>query len=87
MAPFDRIIVTCAAPHIPNKLLSQVAIGGLIVIPIDSLDREENYGKQRQREQNMTVIERISKNEYKRSVHSKVSFVSMLPGVEQINKI
>jgi len=33
-APFDRIIVTAAAPHIPQPLLDQLAAGGIIVIPV-----------------------------------------------------
>lgn len=33
-APFDKIIVTCGAPDIPQTLLSQLKIGGIMVIPI-----------------------------------------------------
>ncbi len=33
-APFDRILVTAAAPHCPAALLEQLALGGKIVIPI-----------------------------------------------------
>ena len=33
-APFDRIIVTAAAPHIPPALAGQLAPGGRMVIPI-----------------------------------------------------
>ncbi len=33
-APFDRILVTAAAPQSPLPLLSQLAIGGFMVIPI-----------------------------------------------------
>ncbi|MBN1897530.1 MAG: protein-L-isoaspartate(D-aspartate) O-methyltransferase [Spirochaetes bacterium] len=35
-APFDRIIVTAAAPHLPDNLIRQMAPGGLMVIPIGS---------------------------------------------------
>lgn len=34
MAPFDRIIVTCAPDDIPPPLLDQLAGGGRIVIPV-----------------------------------------------------
>jgi protein-L-isoaspartate(D-aspartate) O-methyltransferase len=34
-APFDRIIITAAAPFIPPKLLEQLKPGGLMVIPLD----------------------------------------------------
>lgn len=33
-APFDRIIVTCGAPNIPQTLLAQLSIGGRMVIPV-----------------------------------------------------
>lgn len=33
-APYDRIIVTAAAPQVPDALLEQLAEGGLLVIPV-----------------------------------------------------
>ena len=33
-APFDRIILTCAPPTIPDKLLNQLKIGGIMVAPV-----------------------------------------------------
>jgi protein-L-isoaspartate(D-aspartate) O-methyltransferase len=33
-APFDGVIVTAAAPHIPAPLIEQLKIGGRIVIPV-----------------------------------------------------
>ncbi len=33
-APFDKIIVTAGAPYIPNDLLGQLKIGGIMLIPI-----------------------------------------------------
>ena len=33
-APFDRILVTCGAPDIPDSLLDQLAPGGLMVVPV-----------------------------------------------------
>lgn len=38
-APYDRIIVTAGAPEIPSQLLSQLALGGRMVIPVG--DREQ----------------------------------------------
>lgn len=32
--PFDRIIVSCAPPEIPDRLLQQLADGGRMVIPV-----------------------------------------------------
>jgi len=33
-APFDKIIVTAAAPHVPEPLLDQLKAGGILVIPV-----------------------------------------------------
>lgn len=33
-APYDRIIVTCAAPAIPEPMIEQIKEGGRIVIPV-----------------------------------------------------
>lgn len=33
-APFDKVIVTAAAPHIPPKLAGQLKPGGIMVIPV-----------------------------------------------------
>lgn len=35
-APYDRILVTAAAPDIPNPLLEQLKSGGIMVIPVGS---------------------------------------------------
>ncbi|MDW3094848.1 MAG: protein-L-isoaspartate(D-aspartate) O-methyltransferase [Gammaproteobacteria bacterium] len=37
-APYDAIIVTAAAPEIPNSLLNQLAIGGRLIIPVGAQD-------------------------------------------------
>ena len=33
-APYDKIIVTAGAPGVPNDLLKQLAVGGILVIPV-----------------------------------------------------
>lgn len=37
-APYDAIIVTAAAPEIPNSLLKQLSIGGRLIIPVGTQD-------------------------------------------------
>jgi protein-L-isoaspartate(D-aspartate) O-methyltransferase len=39
-APFDAIIVTAAAPHIPQPLIDQLAIGGRLIIPVGEYYQE-----------------------------------------------
>ena len=40
-APFDKIIVTAGAPYIPNDLLEQLKIGGIMLIPIGEGQEQE----------------------------------------------
>ena len=38
--PFDRIIITCGAPHIPMSLYEQLKVGGVMVIPVGNETQE-----------------------------------------------
>jgi len=40
-APFDAILVAAAAPRVPAPLLSQLAVGGRLVIPLGDLGSQE----------------------------------------------
>ena len=40
LAPFDRIIVTAAPPEIPQALVDQLAVGGVMVVPIGTSEQE-----------------------------------------------
>lgn len=39
-APFDKILVTAAAPYVPTALLQQLKPGGFLVIPVDEGDAQ-----------------------------------------------
>lgn len=39
-APFDKIIITAAAPFIPPKLVDQLKPKGIMVLPLDDNDRQ-----------------------------------------------
>ncbi len=69
-APFDRIIITAAAPFIPKELLHQVKIGGIIVAPVNSGNKQE-----------MLRITRISETEFEQTQHGSCAFVPMLQGL------
>jgi len=66
-APFDKIIITCGAPFIPDELLAQLKVGGKMVAPIGDGDV-----------QLMHLIEKISETENKITTHGNFSFVPML---------
>ncbi|MBX5457271.1 MAG: protein-L-isoaspartate(D-aspartate) O-methyltransferase [Thermogemmatispora sp.] len=40
-APYDRIVVTAAAPQIPQQLVAQLVEGGILVLPVGSHDHQE----------------------------------------------
>ena len=68
-APFDGIIVTAAAHLVPDELLQQLAIGGVLVIPIESA------GQQR------LLSIRRSEDGFEKSDLGGVIFVPMLSGL------
>lgn len=38
--PYDRIIVTCGAPEVPEALMAQLKVGGVMVIPLGDEEQE-----------------------------------------------
>jgi protein-L-isoaspartate(D-aspartate) O-methyltransferase len=68
LAPFDAIVMTAAATHIPQDLLMQLAVGGRLVMPI---------GTETQR---LTVVERTPQG-FQQLELEEVKFVPLLPGV------
>jgi protein-L-isoaspartate(D-aspartate) O-methyltransferase len=71
--PFDAIIVTCAANHIPPPLLRQLKEGGRLVIPLGST----TYF------QNLTLVTRSGDDFTTRIVLSHVTFVPMTGEAER----
>jgi len=65
-APFDRIIVTAGAPEVPKALLSQLKVGGRLVIPVGF------------EEQIMTLYVRTSQTEFKKKEYGSFKFVPLL---------
>src|SRR4029453_14513929 len=38
--PFDRIIVTAAPPEVPPALVEQLKVGGIMAIPVGTIDQD-----------------------------------------------
>ncbi|MCF8296818.1 MAG: protein-L-isoaspartate(D-aspartate) O-methyltransferase [Saprospiraceae bacterium] len=66
-APFDKIIITAAAPYIPKALLEQLAIGGIFIVPVGASHTQK-----------MTCIKRISETKFDKTEHGLFSFVPLL---------
>jgi protein-L-isoaspartate(D-aspartate) O-methyltransferase len=67
-APFDGIIVTAAASHVPQELLEQLAVGGRMVIPVGTST------------QILHLIEKTA-TDYKQTKLEPVKFVPLLGGI------
>jgi protein-L-isoaspartate(D-aspartate) O-methyltransferase len=72
-APYDKIIVTAGAPVIPDALKEQLAIDGVLVIPVG-----ENDG------QRMYYIKRINDIDYESKALDKFRFVPFLSGLNKM---
>ena len=65
-APFDKIIVTAGAPFVPKPLLSQLKVGGMLLIPVGDTT------------QIMTLFVRKSVKEFEKQELGDFAFVPML---------
>jgi len=68
-APFDKVIITAAAPEIPQKLIQQLKPGGMMVIPLGSGDIQQ-----------MMRITKLENGALKEEVFDHFSFVPMVGG-------
>ncbi len=68
-APYEKILVTAGAPVVPEALKQQLAVGGILVIPVGE---EVQY---------MFKITRHSATEFKEEALDTFRFVPFLPGV------
>ena len=66
-APYDKIIVTAGAPMVPEELLRQLAIGGILVIPVGDAETQK-----------MVTILKIAENDYERHVLDTFRFVPLV---------
>jgi len=68
-APFDRVLITAAAPDFPPKLIEQLKPGGMMVLPL-------GMGEV----QRMMRITKLDKGALREEVFDNFSFVPMLGG-------
>src|SRR5476649_2074537 len=54
-APYDKIIVTAGAPFVPEILLNQLSVGGILVIPVGD-----------EKAQKMVTILKVGENDYEK---------------------
>jgi protein-L-isoaspartate(D-aspartate) O-methyltransferase len=66
-APFDKIIVTAGAPYIPNDLLVQLKVGGIMLIPLGEGETQE-----------MVWLKKISATNFDRKTLGSFKFVPLL---------
>jgi protein-L-isoaspartate(D-aspartate) O-methyltransferase len=69
-APFDRIIVTAAAAGMPETLLAQLAVGGIMVLPLGPERADQELVRVRRLETEITTEKLCD-----------VRFVPLLPGL------
>jgi protein-L-isoaspartate(D-aspartate) O-methyltransferase len=66
-APYDKIIVTAGAPTVPDELLKQLTIGGILVIPVGD-----------QESQKMVTVLKVSEHDYEKIVLDTFRFVPLV---------
>jgi protein-L-isoaspartate(D-aspartate) O-methyltransferase len=71
-APFDKILITAAAPYIPPKLLEQLKWGGKMVLPLGEGNSQQ-----------MVRITKLDNGEIMEEYFHNFSFVPMLSGKKE----
>ena len=68
-APFDRVLITAAAPEIPAKLIEQLKTGGMMVLPLGAGEVQQ-----------MQRLTKLENGAIREEVFDHFSFVPMLGG-------
>jgi protein-L-isoaspartate(D-aspartate) O-methyltransferase len=68
-APFERVLITAAAPEIPNKLVDQLKGGGMMVLPVGTGDVQQ-----------MMRLIKHANGSTSEEVFDRFSFVPMVTG-------
>ncbi len=68
---FDRVLITCGAPFVPEALKEQIKVGGIMVIPV-------RFGE----EMEMLRLDKVGPDEWRESRYGDFNFVPMLNQVD-----
>ena len=68
-SPFDKVLITAAAPEIPQKLIDQLKPGGMMVLPLGAGDVQQ-----------MKRVTKLDRGAVKEEVFDNFSFVPMVEG-------
>lgn len=68
-APFDKVLITAAAPEIPSKLIDQLKPGGMMVLPLGAGEVQQ-----------MKRVTKLVNGAIKEEVFDNFSFVPMVEG-------
>lgn len=74
-APYDKIIITCGAPNIPETLMDQLKVGGYMVVPVG------------EGTQVMKRVTKLDNNEYKIEDFGYFVFVPMVGGTGKVSSL
>ncbi|MBP5704120.1 MAG: protein-L-isoaspartate(D-aspartate) O-methyltransferase [Paludibacteraceae bacterium] len=70
-APFDKIIVTAGAFQLPPKLMAQLKVGGMMIIPVEDASGVSNMHRVRRVDETNFTVDKLE----------ECNFVPMLSGV------
>jgi protein-L-isoaspartate(D-aspartate) O-methyltransferase len=59
-APFDRIILTAAVEEIPNLIISQLKVGGIMIVPVGLPNQKQSLLKVIKNEKGLDITELMS---------------------------
>lgn len=68
-APYDKILITAAAPDVPDNLVAQLKTGGILVMPLGGRESQK-----------MVKIVKVTDSEIEKTEHGNFIFVPLLKG-------
>ena len=79
-APFDRILLSCAVQHVPQALVEQLKLGGILVAPVGAVPKSDGFGILESISQRLTKMIRTESGVTEEAL-IPVVFVPMVSGL------